>query len=397
MTRNSSSLPSPPAPTAQGLGPAAARNGFADAVVRPFQTPATAFGSSIVPPRLALVELGVFALIVLLEWGFEPFPDLTRISPHPYWIAILLLSLQYGVISGLIAAGIAIIGAVLIGLPPPDVDERYFNYLLRVWSEPILWLLVALLLGTFRTRQIEKVRWLVGEAQDLEARGAAVVAHAANLKARITMLERALAVRDVTPQGRLLSALAALSEARAGRWAEDFATAADLAFPGAALTVHVADEGGFHAILRHRWPAVAAWRQDIPADAPLARAILPGDRRLNALARADEDLLGSDGIVAVPIRALDGDGKARVVGMLKIESAAPSLLDQDSAARLAVLAAHVAPALSRGGLQIVPRSATGGDEVGDAERGSRPVHVRALRWLAGGRDHTGSGGSPDDR
>ncbi len=117
-------------------------------------------GNRVLPPRMAFVELAIFALIILLEWQFDQFPDITRINPHPYWIAVLLLSLQYGTVAGLASAGLAILGQVLIGLPEPDIEERYFNYLIRVWTQPVLWLLVALLLGAFRSRQIEKREYL---------------------------------------------------------------------------------------------------------------------------------------------------------------------------------------------------------------------------------------------
>ena len=383
----------------RGSGPA--RVGWLRWLVAPFRTPASAFGSSIVPPPLALLELGLFALIVLLEWQLDSFPDISRFKPHPYWLAVLLLSLQYGTIAGLLAASIAIIGAVLIGLPPPDVEERHFDYLLRVWSEPILWLLVALLLGAFRARQIEKMRWLVGEVQDLEKRGNTVVAHAANLKARIETLERRLAVRDTAPQDRLLSALAHLANAKPGRWPDDLATVGDLAFPGAALSLYVADERRLRLRVRHRWPGDAAWQQDFAIDDPLARAILIDRRTLNVAERDDEIVLAGQGVAAVPIYAGSAGATPVVIGMLKLERASAQQIDEDTAVRLSLIAHHVSPALSHGSVQLVESASaiSTAPAVIAVARTQRLPHVRALRWLIGGRDAApkARGGDDDTR
>src|SRR5262249_28579364 len=81
-------------------------------------------GLPVLPPGIALVELLVLLVVpILLEWLVPGFPDLTQIQPHPYWFPILLLSLQYGTVSGFLAAIVAITGAWLIGWPEQDIGE----------------------------------------------------------------------------------------------------------------------------------------------------------------------------------------------------------------------------------------------------------------------------------
>ncbi|MEQ1648301.1 MAG: hypothetical protein ABL898_06920 [Hyphomicrobiaceae bacterium] len=359
-------------------------------------------GNRVLPPRMAFVELAIFAFIILLEWQIDAFPDLTRMNPHPYWIAILLLSLQYGSVAGLAAAGLAIIGQTLIGMPEPDIEERYFNYLIRVWTQPVLWLLVALLLGAFRSRQIEKREFLKAQVLDLEARGTALVDYTNNLESRVATLERTLAVSARPTQNRLLSGLHALADPKPGRWANDLSTVLNAAMPRAAVSVAVADERGLRLVLTHNWPAAAPWRSEFLATDPLGQAILAEQRQLNVAERADESVLQGDGLVAIPIFQPGGTMPARVIGMLKIEQLDAALLDAATANRLAVIARHIAPALAQGAVQLVtqlspsdaiksadqsPDVASGATiETTSEERGGAPKRWRGLSWLVGGRN-----------
>ena len=208
--------------------------------------------SPVLPPAFALVEMAVLVALVLLEYFWDGFPNLTRINPHPYWIAVLLLSLQYGTVSGLIAASIAIIGTVLIGMPEPDIEERYFNYLIRVWTQPVLWLLVAMLLGTFRARQIEQRDELLLQAENLRMRGATLLDHATNLRARCTMLERRIAMRETTDTSKLLSALARLSDAGPGRWADALDATLSAGFPKSQISLYAIDGASARLVVTHR-------------------------------------------------------------------------------------------------------------------------------------------------
>ena len=79
------------------------------ATASPARAPAP-FGIQVLPPPIALIE--IVALIVpftLLDHFVTSFPNLADIQPHPFWLPVLLLSLQYGTMSGLLAASAAIL------------------------------------------------------------------------------------------------------------------------------------------------------------------------------------------------------------------------------------------------------------------------------------------------
>jgi hypothetical protein len=297
----------------------------------------------ILPSRFALIELGVFLAVVLLEWLWEPFPNLSRATPHPYWVPVLLLSLQYGTVSGLLAAVMAIGGSVLIGLPEPDIGESYFAYLVRVWAEPVLWLIVALLLGSFRMRQIESRDDMLREVDDLQTRSVALVDYATNLKARCDRLERQLAASAKPQAAQLLDELGVLSRRSPVVSAEaldSFDRLMEIVFPGAQASLAIVDANGLRVVFRHGWPTMAKWREEISGDSLLTKTMLHEPRGLSILIAKDEPCLAGEGLFAAPVLSVD---KAAVIGVLKIEDLPARWIDDQTLDRLTAICVHLGP------------------------------------------------------
>jgi hypothetical protein len=374
--------------------------------------------SPVVPPRLALLEIGLLLAVAVAEYAIEGFPAISRINPHPYWIGILLLSLQYGTVSGLMAAGIAIIGTVLIGMPEPDIEERYFNYLVRVWTQPVLWLLTAMILGTFRARQIEQRDDLRLEVANLRTRGSTLLDHATNLRSRCAMLERRIATRDATDAGQLLASLGRLNEAEPGRWATALKAALAAGFPGAQLSLYAVDGDKVRHVLTHATgpdkggttPPAA-----IAPDAALLPAVIGARRALSILNPADDSLLQGHGVAAVPVFTDAQGALPRVIGLLIADRLPPAQIDASMTRRLSVIATHLVPALQQGRVTSVstPGSALGSTPagphafspaaeappVGNAATLGETIPTvrrwRMLRWLPGGQQGPNGSGRPN--
>ena len=94
-------------------------------------------GLPVLPPLMALVEILVLMVVPgLLDYFWTGFPSLAETQPHFFWLPVLLLSLQYGTVSGLLAAGVAITITALLGWPDQEVGENHFNYLHSKPSSP---------------------------------------------------------------------------------------------------------------------------------------------------------------------------------------------------------------------------------------------------------------------
>jgi polysaccharide biosynthesis protein PelD len=304
----------------------------------------------VVPPFGALVELAaIIAAIMLADWAL-PGVDIATLEPSPYWLPVLLLSLQYGTVAGLLAAGISTIAHVLAGLPEQAVGENLFTYLLRIWALPILWIGVSLLLGQFRLRQIEVKQALQQTLGQRTAEAQTLTLYAKDLEQRCHRLERHMTSRQVVSGSGLLDALSALVRTDPSNGSSVGATLASAldtvraeAFPGAQISLFSVTPVGCELAAKSGWPESAAWPHEIPATHPLYRAITGERRTVSVLNRGDETVLAGHGLAAHPIFSAES---GRVAGLIKIEAADASLITEQLPYRLAVIARLVAPALT---------------------------------------------------
>ena len=319
--------------------------------------PPAYYGLQILPPLTAVLELlAIVAILLLIDWMW-PALDFNNLQPSPYWVPVLLLSLQYGTASGTLAVIVAIaVYFSLVTLPEQGVGENEFTYRLRILGQPILWIAAAVLLGQFRMVQISAKRELTRSLLELEAQRNTLADYATRLRTRCDALERDIASRPWNAGSGLLAALALLrppKEGGATAIERCFATA----FPGAAVALYLRQGSQLQKTVSSGWPADAPWAARYAADHPLHQAVATAKARLCILDAADEAPLSGQGLAAVPV--LDARS-GRVLAMLKLELAdarfvVPGLLDQ-----LDELAAAIAPALvEAGGIVSLPR---GGQE-----------------------------------
>jgi polysaccharide biosynthesis protein PelD len=290
----------------------------------------------VLPPRFAVVEIFVLLVVpALLEWLWPPFPNLTTFQPHPYWAVILILSLQYGTVSGLLAAAIAIMASVVIGLPEADIGEKHFAYLVRVWTQPVLWIATAFLLGHFRMRQIEQRNELNRRVDELQRRSNTLATHASGLQARCGALERSLATRPRSDAGVLLDTLAMLPTAVPADAEELFQKLIEAGLPGAVGSLYVMGQNAPICVVRTRRDLDTSPK--LGPGTPLVAAVLRGEA-LSVTSGQHDAALAETGVFAVPVYRQPSSSLRRPTGILLIESLPPSQIHRNTVARLIVIA-----------------------------------------------------------
>ena len=298
-------------------------------------------GLPVLPPVGALLELAVMvALIVIIDWAFPTLGFMT-LEPSPFWLPVLLLSLQYGTVAGLLAAAAATAAYVFNGVAEQAVGENFFSYLLRIWALPILWLGVALVLGQFRLRQIAEKQELRQNLTKRTHEAQRLSGYAKDLEARCQTLERHMTTRTAAAVKPVLDALAKVADPAADLQAV-LDTIAHSIWPGSQVSVSAVTRDGCQIIARSGWPDQALWPEEIATGHLLYRAIVNERRPVSILFRGDEQVLDGLGIAAHPILTFD---TSRVAGMLKIEMIDPRFLDDETAAHLAMIARLLAPAV----------------------------------------------------
>lgn len=345
-------------------------------------TPGGALGLPVLPPLAALVEVLVLVIVPgLLDLFVPAFPALNEIQPHPFWLPVLLLSVQYGSVSGLMAAGAAIVFSALLGWPDQEIGENHFSYLLRIWLQPVLWLATAVVLGQFRLRQIERMEALAGNVAELSSQRQAIAQHASDLRGRCEELERVIAVRRDPEARRLMAALGRIQAPDPDAAKSALQEAATLAFGDCCLSVWVKEAGRLRLADRLGASAGPSSRQEIATTEPLAVAVAGEGRLLCVMTAGDERDLAGWGVAAAP---LHGAGQS-VAGLLLLERSDAAELDATLGLRLTALAGIVGQRMVEAAATMEPITlARGGrtavTDVRLADRGWRQV-----RWRAAGR------------
>lgn len=341
-------------------------------------------GLPVLPPLAAFIELVVLVAAILgIDWLVTGF-SVSDFQPNPFWIPVLLLSLHYGTVSGLIAAATVIALTMLQGVPEQAIGENHFAYLLRIWAEPILWISVALLLGQFRMRQISNKLELRRKVEELSSQRAAIADYANNLRARCGTLERELAARSEVTSLKLLAFLAAVREGGEG-FDGALGKLVSAAFPGADASLYLLHGD---ALLRRSLPDGATEGRvtldRIPSDHPLFAAVVGQRASLSVLRRQDETALAGLGLAAAPVRAPDG----QVIGVLILDRASALAMGDDTGAALSAIGDVV-------GLSLVARpsaSEHGREQEDGSLRARFGSRVRLLTHPGLSEPGTGSGG-----
>lgn len=142
----------------------------------------------------AMVEVAFFlaaALAIALALGIED--RFAGISPHPFWILVLLIPVYYGVNEGLMAAAAASLTLLTMNMPDQAFGESVSNWLLRATSEPVMWFVAAIVLGGIRDGQRRERNELAGELETTREQ-ARVITQSYDRLARLkTELEAAVA------------------------------------------------------------------------------------------------------------------------------------------------------------------------------------------------------------
>ena len=309
--------------------------------------PATT-GLPVLPPLSAIAEIViVFAMIYGLD-ALTPNQAILDLSPHPFWIPVLLVSLQYGTVSGLIAAAIAIGLSMFAGLPEQDIGENLFTYFLRVWGQPVLWIAVALLVGQFRMRQLAVKLELKQENRELRQQRNDLARHAGELRGRVERLEQELVARHVQSPHKAAAALAdTIRKGGLGAEADRhdaLLQASTAIFPNATIVAYcLHDRVLTECAVVGRKPDTGS-RIRIESTDPIYRAVVDHRRTLTVLDRLGELALAGAGLAAVPIAGGDDD---ELFGVLIVESADPEQLRPEGLAALQLLAYALAPRTPR--------------------------------------------------
>ena len=265
-----------------------------------------------------------FGLLVLLELALPGEARLASIEPHPFWLPVLLVSVQHGSRAGLVAAIVAMALTVLWVYPDRAPTEDFYSYTTSLFIEPVLWIAAALILGQIRDRHLAEKQELEDQAKALLTDRRLIGEHSLGLSRRVGDLERLIATIETASAGEALRLLAELRDAPSKLIHPRLETAAASLLGPCVLSVHrqqgadvvttIISSSKLNAAIPRRGPRYAR---------ALTNAVKKKPRALTFLVPKDRDLLDR-ALFAVTIPS---ENSAVPLGMLVCEMLDPTRLD----------------------------------------------------------------------
>ncbi len=148
---------------------------------------------SFVPETIALL-----VVISLVRAAVLSGPAAPGNMPHPYWIPVLLMSTQYGVMGGLFATLAAIASYFISGLPVQSATQDFYAYAGVVAGQPCAWFGTALILGGLRTLHIHHQAELQGRFDQTQRAADDLADGLEGAAGEIERLERRIALDTTT-------------------------------------------------------------------------------------------------------------------------------------------------------------------------------------------------------
>lgn len=267
----------------------------------------------------ALVETALFlAFAVAIDMFLLDGDRMWDVRPHPFWIIILLMAVQYGSGEALFAAVLSSAALFSGTLPAQPIDQEVYGYFLELLSRPIMWLTAAVFLGELRARQIRERRETLDLLADADQR-------LDRLAAAYNRLDRVKNNLEVRVAGQLDTFVTTYRAARAierrdpGEVLLGVAEVIRSVINPEKFSLFLLNNDVLEASMQDGWESGDSYARIFNTGSPIFTEVIGARRLVCAANTADQQLLGNEGVLAGPLISTDTD---EVIGMLKVEELA---------------------------------------------------------------------------
>lgn len=266
--------------------------------------------------HVSVLETCLFlAIAVAIDWLFLDGTRYRGFTHHPFWIIVLLTTVQYGTNAGLLATVASTVTLLAGNVPPQPVSGDMYSWLADITRLPLLWFLVSVTMGELRVRQIGEANKL---RENLEA-SANREKHLTDAYQRLNALRQTLEARVA---GQLKTAVGIHEAARRIEKLDPEEVLMGVSGLLRAVinpkqfSLFILNGSRLEARLQEGWGEDSHYPVWYGPESELFREIVGHRHFLCRTSRADEILLRDDGMLAGPLLTASG----QVYGMLKIEN-----------------------------------------------------------------------------
>jgi len=265
--------------------------------------------SALVEVVLLLGALIAFDATFLERTGFA------GVTPHPFWLVVLLLAGQYGSREGLVAAAAVSVTHLAFGWPEQSIHEDYHDFLWAALRLPFLWCAAAVAFGELRMRHVAERTELTRALSESDTHARTLAEAYERLRKIKETLETRVAsqLETTTTMYRASQAIDKLDPTEVIEGVSDIVRAV---MSPDQFSLFVLKEGALVLETSDGWSGQDRYDTTFSAGTALFQEVVGRQRILCTTRRADEQLLDNQGLLAGPILRPE---TGAVIGMLKIE------------------------------------------------------------------------------
>lgn len=259
--------------------------------------------------------LFLFAAVLVVDHYLFAGDRFWGVHPHPFFFIVLLVSVQYGALEGLVSALLATATLVVGNLPEQTFSENIYDYIFHTWHQPVIWIVASVILGGFRDRYIEE-RKILQKKWAHSLRQVEIFSKACE----ISDSERKRLETHVSGQSSFLLSLhqTALNIGAVGtdQVFDNILEITQRVTKSNKCSWYVLDNAVLESNSQFGWEMDAPYSRTFNALSPLFEQVIRHKRILSITNPEDEEILDGQGMLAGPIIH---PGTKKVYGMLKIE------------------------------------------------------------------------------
>lgn len=267
----------------------------------------------------AIVESLLFILFLLCVdqiWGQGN--RFWNLQPHPFWIPLLLVAVQYGTNEALMTVILCTAALLTFNLPDYDLNQDLFQYTMTLITTPLLWLGTAVILGEMRQKQRTLFKDVEGQLTQSKKREEEIGEAYEKLRVHREALQKQIAGNFHTTLDTFQNLLQ-LETLESENVLSRSATFVSEVLKPQKFSLFLLKGDKLECVLKHGWQSETEYRNRISNSTKLYRSIIEKKETLCCIHSEHERILGNEGHLAGPL--LDPD-RNTVLGMLKFEAIA---------------------------------------------------------------------------
>lgn len=275
----------------------------------------------------ALLEIVAFlGALFLVDYFLLDGTRYRQFELHPFWIIVLLVSVQYGTRMGVISALAASVVLLIGNVPEQALEQNMYQWFFTVFKLPILWVATSVIIGELSARRTRELRHLSEELASFASREETLLKSFNKIKSIKEKLEIHIAGQRRTVRKTLKAAMD-MDHLEPMQVLEQAQNLIVSMLEPDKFSIYLLKDNQLQIAFEHGWSGSDNFIRSFSAESQLFKSVVQDWNTLCIAKPSDEIILTGQGILAGPL-IIPKTGE--FFGMLKLEKHSFSRLSINS-------------------------------------------------------------------